>query len=104
VAPPRPLSYDEQLVWTLGHPDGDRAVLAARILGMRRTREAVPALRDVVARSTDPYLSAEAVVAIVAIEGVELLRGWLEGLASDAPVIVQAAARKALAEARQPGD
>jgi hypothetical protein len=48
VEGPSDLSYDDRLIWTLRHPDGDRAVLAALTLGMRRVRSALPALRDAV--------------------------------------------------------
>ncbi len=30
VEGPSDLSYDDRLIWTLRHPDGDRAVLAAQ--------------------------------------------------------------------------
>jgi uncharacterized Rossmann fold enzyme len=36
VEGPPALSFDDQLVWALGHPDGDRAVLAAQTLGAGR--------------------------------------------------------------------
>lgn len=52
---PPDYSYDDWLVWTLGHPDGGRAVLAAQILGVRRVRSALPALRQVVGDASDPF-------------------------------------------------
>ena len=78
VARPPGLSYDQQLMWTLGHPDGDRAVIAARILGSLRSRDASPALRQAVTAHRDPYLAVEALRSLIAIDGVERLRPWLE--------------------------
>jgi hypothetical protein len=64
-------------MWTLGHPDGDRAVMAARILGVRRSSDASPALRQAVTAGRDPYLAVEALRSLIAIDGVEPLRAWL---------------------------
>jgi hypothetical protein len=96
VEGPPGLSYDQQLMWTLGHPDGDRAVTAARILGSRRSREASPALREAVTVDRDPFLAAEALRSLIAIDGVERLRPWLEQLADRAPFMVRAVAQGAL--------
>jgi hypothetical protein len=49
--------------------------MAARILGRRRAVAAVPALISAAGDSSDPYLAAEAVRALVAI-------GTLDGLAA----------------------
>jgi len=35
IESPAGLSYHERLIWALGHPDGDRAITAARTLGAR---------------------------------------------------------------------
>jgi hypothetical protein len=57
-------------MWTLGHPDGDRTVIAARIIGSLRSRDASPALRQAVTAHRDPYLAVEALRSLIAIDGV----------------------------------
>ncbi len=91
------LSYEDRLIWALRHPDGDRAIMAARILGQRRARMAVPALRAVVADGRDPYLAAEALRSLVAIEGSGQIRELLEELAVSDSFMVAAVAKRALA-------
>jgi len=83
-------------MWTLGHPDGDRAVTAARILGSLRSRDASPALRAAVVADRDPFLAVEALRSLIAIDGVERLGPWLEELAAQAPFMVRAVAQRAL--------
>jgi hypothetical protein len=96
VESPPGLSYDQKLIWTLGHPDGDRAVTAARILGVRRARDASPVLRQAVTAGLDPFLAVEALRSLITIDGVERWRPWLEQLATKAPFMVRAVARRAL--------
>ena len=90
-------SSEDQLVWALGHPDGDRAVLAAKTLGVRRVRAALPALRRVVDDGTDPFLAWKRFAARSRFAGRDELRGWLEGLAESDSFMVSAVARHALA-------
>jgi hypothetical protein len=94
--PPNP-SYDDQLMWTLGHPDGDRAVVAAQTLGARGVRVALPALRKAVEADRDPYLAVAALRSAIEIAGPEELRDWLEQLASSDSFMVREAAQRALA-------
>ncbi len=96
IEEPAGLSIEQRLIWTLRHPDGDRAVLAARALGTRRAREAVPRLRQLVTEGRDPYLGAEALRALIAIEGTAGLGVWLEQLAASGPVMVRRVAHEAL--------
>lgn len=89
-------SFDDQLVWALGHPDGDRAVLAAQTLGVRRVRSALPVLRRVVEEDRDPFLAVAALRSAIAIAGPEELRDWLEQLAHCDSFMVRDVARRAL--------
>lgn len=98
VEGPAGLSRAEALTWTLRHPDGDRAVLAARALGWLGARESIPALRAAVAEGKDIYLRAEALRSLIAIEGAEALRPWLDELSQTGPVNMREIARQALAE------
>lgn len=93
---PPSLSRAEILVWALRHPDGDRAVLAARALGWLRARESIPALRAAVEDGKDIYLRAEALRSLIAIEGLEQLGPWLDELSRKGPFNVRAIAREAL--------
>ena len=96
IEAPAGLSWVDGLIWTLGHPDGDRALLAAQTLGKLKAHESVPALREVVGAGSDIYLQAEAPRSLIAIEGTEPLRSWLGGLSKDTPFNVRAIAREAL--------
>lgn len=98
VEPPAGLSWVSGLTWALRHPDGDRALLAARTLGTLRAAESVPALREAVASGRDVYLRAAAVRSLIAIEGTAPLRPWLDELSRVAPVTLREIARQALAE------
>jgi len=103
VERPANLSRVDSLVWTLSHPDADRASLAAGILGRMRARESIPALRAAVETGGDIFLRAQALRSLIAIEGVEPLRPWLERLSQVPPVIVRDVARQALAgQAEEP--
>jgi HEAT repeat protein len=97
VEGPAGLSYDDRLIWALGHRDGDRAMVAARVLGDRRVRAALPALRHAVDDGQDPFLARQALRSASAIGGVEDLRHWLEGLARSDSFMIRAVACQALA-------
>ncbi len=94
---PSGLSYDDRLVWALGHPDGDRAIVAANTLGLRKVRLAIPALRRTVDDGRDPFLAAAALRSAIAIAGRDELRGWLEQLAECDSFMVRELAQAALA-------
>lgn len=78
------------------HPDGDRAVQAARTLGRLRARESIPALRATAESGKDVYLRAAALHSLIDIEGAGSLCPWLEHLSRDAPVTVRHVAQRAL--------
>ena len=94
VEGPPDLSYDSRLIWALGHPDGDRAVLAAQSLGARQVRSALPTLRRTVDEDRDPYLAVAALRAAIAIAGPEELRGWLEELGGSDSFMVRDVAQQ----------
>ena len=93
---PPGLSFDDQLVWALGHPDGDRAVLAAQTLGARRVVAALPALQRVVDEDRDPYLAVAALRSAIAIAGREGLREWLQQLTRSESFMVRDVAHQSL--------
>ena len=96
VEAPAGLSWVDSLVWALGHPDGDRALVAARTLGRLKAQDSVPALRATVETGADVYVRAEALRSLVAIKGAGGLRPWLDELSRDAPFMVRDIAREAL--------
>lgn len=96
IEAPAGLSAAGALIWALGHPDGDRAVLAATTLGRLRARESVPALRQAVEHGADIFVRAAALRSLILIEGVGPLRCWLDELSTTAPFNVRAIARRAL--------
>lgn len=96
VEGPANLSFDDRLIWTLGHPDGDRAILAAQTLGRRRVRQALPALRRAVDEHRDPFLARAALRSAIAIAEPDELRGWLAEVAERDSFMVRTAALEAL--------
>jgi hypothetical protein len=96
VEAPSGLSRADSLIWALHHPDGDRAVLAARTLGRLRARESARALRETAQAGRDIYLRAEALQSLIVIEGAQALRPWLDELSRVGPFNVRAIARQAL--------
>ena len=90
------ITDEQRLVWTLHHPDGDRALLAAQTLGSRRAAAALPVLQHIVDEALDPYLSAAAVSSAVQIAGVGTIADWLEKLAVGNSFMVREAAHRAL--------
>jgi len=103
VEAPVGLSHVDSLIWALRHPDGDRAVVAARTLGRLGARESAGALRAAADAGADIYVRAEAVRSLIAIQGAESLRPWLETLARDAPLNVRSIASQALAAGTKEG-
>ncbi|HUC27245.1 MAG TPA: HEAT repeat domain-containing protein [Streptosporangiaceae bacterium] len=101
VEAPAGLSWTESLIWALGHPDGDRAVQAARTLGSLRARESIPALRAAAESGKDVYLRAAALRSLIDIEGTGPLRPWLVHLSQAAPFSLRDIARQALREAEE---
>jgi broad specificity phosphatase PhoE len=89
--------FEEQLIRALRHPLPDRRLLAAEVLGRRRAHRAVPGLIAVVRESDDPYLVAEASVALARI-GDPAGLAVVEEIAQHGPVVARAAARAALHE------
>ena len=96
IEPPHPLSYDERLIWALDHPLPGTAITAAQVLGVRRPAAAAGPLRSAVERQRDPYLAAEALRSLVAIEGVDATRPLLRRLAADGPLLLRRVARSQL--------
>lgn len=103
IEAPAGLSHAESLIWALRHPDGDRAVLAARTLGRLRARESVPALRAAAETGKDIYLRAAALRSLITIEGAESLRPWLDELSRNGSFNVRDIARQALEASREVG-
>lgn len=71
-------------------------MVAARTLGRLRARESGPALRAAAEAGKDIYVRAAALESLLAIEGVEALRPWLEALSRVGSANVRAIARRVL--------
>jgi hypothetical protein len=99
VEAPVGLTYADGLIWALRHPDGDRAVLAAKTLGRLRVREAVPALQVAAEAGKDIYLREAALRSVLAIGGADAIWRWLNELSGSAPFNVRDVARQALLDA-----
>ena len=81
---------DTKLVRALHHPDAETARRAARILGLRGTRRAVPALWARCRERSDPYLRAEIACALRRIGGPDA-GAALTQLGADPSVVVRQA-------------
>lgn len=89
-------SFDERLVWALRHPDTETAILAAQVLGARRSRSAVPALLEAT-ESDDPYRAAAAARALRFFTDDDRAVTRLRRLVRSPSVVVRRAAEAALA-------
>jgi hypothetical protein len=96
IEEPLGLSHQDRLVWALGHPDADRAIVAAQLLGRIGDRSVAPTLRRVVAESSDVFLAAEALRSLVTLLGAEELAPTLKALAKDGTAPVRKVARHVL--------
>lgn len=59
--------YDDRLIWALGHPDTERAMLAADLLARRATAAAIGPLIELTA-VREPYRAAAAARALAAFD------------------------------------
>jgi len=98
IAAPVGTSYVELLLWELGHTLPDRQLLAAQILGQRREVAAREPLRALAAESPDPYLAAQALHSLLALDGTRAHRQLLDELSKSGAVPVRAVAAAALEE------
>lgn len=96
ISAPAGITDEQRLIWTLHHPDSDRAMLAAKTLGARKMAGALAALQQIVEEAFDPFLSAQAVRAAVQIAGVEALADWLRQLTRSDSFLISKAAHQAL--------
>lgn len=90
-------SYEQKLIAALRHKLPDRRLIAARALGMIRSRAALHDLQREAQDLADPYLAAESVKALARIGGDD---AWvcIAGVAEHGPAPAKAAAREALDE------
>jgi hypothetical protein len=68
IGQPAGISFDGQLIWALRHPLADRAMMAARILGQRRSKQAVPALQELSENPPDSYMGLQCRCSLHAIQ------------------------------------
>jgi broad specificity phosphatase PhoE len=92
-------AFEEQLIRALGHPLPDRRLLAAQVLGQRQAHRAVHSLVELVDQADDPYLVAEATLALARI-GDPAGLAVVERMAREGPAVARAAASRALRERR----
>ena len=92
--------FEEQLIRALRHPLPDRRLLAAQVLGQRRAHRAVPGLIGIIRESDDPYLVAEATMALARI-GDPAGLAVVEEMARHGPAVARAAASTALHHRRR---
>jgi len=99
IEAPAEASYEDRLIWALGHPLPGRQMIAAQVLGELREPAAEAPLRTLV-NAGDPFLGAQALRSLIAIVGVEHLRGLLERLAQTGAPAVSRVALHALRAAK----
>lgn len=98
ISPPSDAGLTARLVWAMGHPDPDVAIMSTRRLAQLGDRSVVPTLREWVVQSSDPYLAAEALRSLLVLSTPAAEKELLDRLAADGPVLVRDQARQALAE------
>lgn len=81
-------TYDDMLIRALDHRLSDRRILAAEILGRRRSRAATDTLERLALVSEDPYLQAATARALATIEPDHPL---VRQLGESGPVLVRVA-------------
>jgi HEAT repeat protein len=86
-------TYDERLIWALGHPDTAAAMLAAKLLAARRSTRAVPVLIALL-DSPDPFRAAAAAEALAAFRDDARVKPVLERLQHHPSALVRRAARR----------
>ena len=62
------LDYDQKLIQALSHNEVNTRMRAARLLGLRRIRNAIPELQKQFLFSQDPYFQAEVMEALFDID------------------------------------
>ena len=87
-----PRDFDAGLLWALDHPDTESAMLAARLLGERKTMPAIEPLGRLSRLRDDPYRAAAAVRALAAFAGDPSADASLAAARSHPSVIVRRAA------------
>ena len=101
IEAPSDASYADLLNWALHHPLPDVATRAAAILGQRREPSAVSVLQELACQDHDPFLAAQALRSLIAIQPSEVVRPLLERLAVAGSVPVRAVAQRALRAERR---
>lgn len=84
-------TYEQKLVRALNHHLSDRRLLAARILGERRSRAAVSRLAEAATDLADPYVAAEAARSLALIDPDHPVVEWLR---EAGPVLARTAVRE----------
>jgi hypothetical protein len=82
----RDRTYEEMLVRALSHRLPDRRILAAEILGRRRSQAATERLAALALDPADPYVQASAAAALAAIQPDHPV---VRHLAGNGPVLVR---------------
>jgi HEAT repeat protein len=90
-----PIDYEDGLIAALDHRLLERRIIAAYVLGQRRSRRAIPRLIEVARDGSDPYLAAESVRALARIGGEEA-EAVVRELATSGGAVVSSAARVSL--------
>ncbi len=80
----------EGLIYDLRHPDSERRIKAAQILGENRVRQAVPALIDTCS-DQDAKVRLEAIRALVRINDTRALNAYIERTSDDQKLIQEKA-------------
>ena len=87
-----PRDFDAALVWALDHPDTESAMLAARLLGERKTPSAIEPLGRLSRLRDDPYRAAAAVRALGEFADQPAADALIEAARSHPSVVVRRAA------------
>jgi hypothetical protein len=103
IEAPAGTPYVDLLLWALGHPLAERQMTAARVLGELREPRASAALRELAIGARDPYLAAQALESLIAIEGPDSLVALLCDRVVKGPIPVRRVAERGLSDSRRRG-
>jgi HEAT repeat protein len=82
------LSYEEKLISALGHPIRENRMMAAEILGGRRSRMAVAYFAGILKTETDYYMIREIILALKNIDDEESRKIINDLLKHQSPLVV----------------
>lgn len=100
ISPPTDISEVDRLLWGIGHPDPDVAIISTRRVARLGDQSAIPALRKCIEEGPDPYVAVEALRSLLALSSATAEEPLLRRLARAGPILLRSEALQALDDRR----